>query len=536
MAAVAAAQTAPEPPVFQSTTRVVQVNVVVHGRDRKPVGDLKKEDFQLSEDGKPQQISFFSVERGNKLSQPNFNLPRNVFSNRVGERIAVPTSVTVILLDMLNTSWADQIYARRQVSKFLSQIQPGDRVALYALGKGLHVLHDYTTDASELVANLNSSRAGLLPDLESSTVAQDRVAEAEDGLIPAELLATEVRMADFIAANRVLNTLKSIEAIAEHLAAVPGRKSLVWVSGGFPLMIGFDEISESATINAGINRETRTFFDKTERTVRALNHANVALYPVDARGLMTDVRNAASNRTNRSTSAWTPPHLDTMSLLADRTGGKAYYNSNDIAGAVREVFIDAEVTYTIGYYSNAAKLDGKFRDVKVKVNRPGMNVRHRKGYFALADLSRTDDAKVKEEMRDAMWSPLDATAVAVNARVDRLPGGKLSIYVQIEPDTCVMEQKNGRYHGRLDIGLGLKDDRGRSMSGRSDTLNLQLLPKTFAETQKKGILYHQAMDLVPNATALRVVVRDATSGLSGSITIPLSKVEMAAAPVTEPRP
>lgn len=521
---MAAAQPASDPPVFRSTTRVVQVNIVVHGKDRRPVADLKKADFQLWENGKPQQISFFAVEHGNKLSQPKLNLPKNVFSNRLGEQIAVPTSVTVIVLDMLNTTWADQVYARRQVSKFLGQIQPGDRVALYVLGRGLRVLHDYTTDASELVAKISGSRAGLLPDVEASSVAQDRVADAEDGLIPARLLEAEIRMADFIAGNRVLNTLKSLEAIAEHLAAVPGRKSLVWVSGGFPLMIGFDQISESVTLNSEVRRDQRTFFDETERTIRALNHANVAIYPVDARGLMTDPRIAASNRTMRSLSAWAPPNLDTMSMLADRTGGKAYYNTNDIAGAVREVFTDAEVTYTLGYYSNKPELDSRFREIKVKVNRPGASVRHRRGYFAMADMSVTDENKMKQEMRDAVWSPLDATALAINARVDRLPEDKLSVVVQVDPATCVLEQKDGRYHGRLDFALALKDETGKSLGGRTDTVRMQLLPSTFEEIQNKGILYRQVMDFVPAASSLRIVVRDASSALAGSITVPLSNV------------
>ncbi len=110
------------PVVFKSTTRLVQVNVVVHDHKGEPISDLKKEDFTVSEKGKPQQIAFFSMESSDKLASPPAKLPPNIFSNRLQERTGVPASVTVLLLDSLNTKWEDQTYARKQVVKFLEQV------------------------------------------------------------------------------------------------------------------------------------------------------------------------------------------------------------------------------------------------------------------------------------------------------------------------------------------------------------------------------------------------------------------------------
>jgi VWFA-related protein len=510
-------------PTFQSTTRLVQVNVVVHGKDRKPVEGLTKGDFTVLEKGKPQRIAFFNVVKSNQRATRNVQLPQNVFSNRFGDKASAPASVTVILLDSLNTKWEDQAYARQQVVKFLQQIQPGDRVAIYSLGRGLQILHDYTTDSAALIERLNRWKGANLPDLEASAVNRD------DPLIQAlsdDGLAAEQRMANFFARNKVLNTLTALESIGEHLASVPGRKSLIWVSGGFPLMIGFDDMETALEKAESAMQDRETFFDELEKTLRALNHGDVAIYPVDARGLMVNPQFSASTRGSTAPlKPWTPPYLDTMNVLADRTGGKAFYNRNDLDRAIREVFDDTALTYTLGYYSDRPELDGKFRELKVRVNRPGVNVRARKGYFALADMRTDDEKTIKAEMKTAVWSPLDGTAVAVNARVDKLQdGSKASVLVQIDPSTTTLVQNGDRWAGRVDIAMVFKAEDARQLAGITDTLQLSLTKETYLKVLKSGIIYRKQMDVPAASRSLRIVVRDAPSGLSGSLTVPMTQV------------
>lgn len=526
-------------PTFRTTTRLVQVNVVVHGRDKKPAEGLSKDDFTILEKGRPQKIAFFQMVRANKIAAPASKLPQNIFSNHFGDKANVPSSVTVILLDSLNTEWSDQVYARMQVIKFLKQIQPGDRVALYSLGRGLHILHDYTTDASALVERLGRFRGNNLPDLAASTVNTDDPlvqALSEDGM------ANEQRMANFFARNKVLNTLQALEAIGQHLASVPGRKSLVWVSGGFPLMIGFDDMDTAASDGApAAMQERETFFDELEHTLRALNHADVAVYPVDARGLMVDPLFSASTRGSTARpKIWSPKYHDTMNVLADRTGGKAYYNRNDLDGAVREVFQDTAVTYTVGFYSDHPEMDGKFREIKVKVNKPGMNVRTRKGYFAFADMKADDEKTITSEIRNAVWSPLDATAVSVNARVDRVgpgTGDTAQVVVQIDPTTTTLNQSGDRWIGRVDVAMVFKDEEARPLMGSTETLSLNLTKDTYLKVLKTGILFRKSVPLPPKSRSLRIVVRDAPSGLSGSLTVPMSTVALfVPPPPAKPKP
>jgi hypothetical protein len=215
-----------------------------------------------------------------------------------------------------------------------------------------------------------------------------------------------------------------------------------------------------------------------------------------------------------------------MDVLADRTGGKAYYNRNDIDRAVREVFEDGQVTYTLGYYPSEPKLDGSFRDIKVKVNRPGIEVRHRKGYFSFEDLKVEDARAIKADLKNAVWSPLDATAVALNARVDLdRERNVYRIVAQVDPHTVTLLQKGDRWAGRIDFVFVQKGKDGRQLQGAvAHTLELSLTKETYLEGLKRGLMFHKSMPAIEGATSLRIVARDALSGLAGSITVALGKV------------
>ena len=275
------AQTPQAPPVLRVSTRLVQVSVVVHDSHGEPVSDLKKEDFTITERGKPQPISFFSMVSADRAAAPSATLPPHIFSNVFTERSGVPTGVTVVLLDLLNTSWTDQIYARKALMKFLGQIQPQDRIAIFALGRrSLTLLHDYTTDSASLLARLKKANGEIPSDLDASTLNSDTQEDLQSLGLDA-LADANQREADFFTAGRVVNTLSTLQAIAQHLSGLPGRKNLIWLSGGFPLTIGFDEMPA-----IGSTRDRRTFTQEMDAAVRALNNSGVAVYPVDARGLM----------------------------------------------------------------------------------------------------------------------------------------------------------------------------------------------------------------------------------------------------------
>ncbi len=523
-----------EPPVVRVTTRLVQVNVIVQDKKGEPVTDLTRDDFTLLDQGQPQIVSTFSVESLRTLpaAQP---APPNVFSNRFEQKTHTPTSVTVILLDGLNTRFEDMAYARAQIIKFLGQLQPQDRVALYTLTTRLTVLHDFTSDATSLLRALERSKGHVSTELAASEPepANPTGIDALDEF----LTAANQRLADFYTMNRVGRTAGTLEDIANHLARLPGRKNLVWVSGSFPFSIGLDTPFTPETAS----QERRTFSEEIERAARALNNANMAIYPVDARGLMgpsfttraPTFRPGQQGPTGRRPNALgrirlSPDraNIDTMNILADRTGGRAFYNTNDIQGSVRRAIEDSRVTYVLGFYPTHGNWDAKFREIKVQVKRPGLHLRYRRGYLALPEV--TFDSKKREVlMRAAVDSPLDDTSLGLQARlhVVDVPGAmtlKTELLVYSRDLTLVAQ--GDRWAGAVDVLFVQRGADGKELAGELKTLNLNLVRETYDEIMKKGLGLTRSLPLAPGAAQLRVVVRDVSSGSIGSLTIPLTKL------------
>src|SRR5215831_10038510 len=270
--------------VLKVTTRLVQISVVVHDKNGMPVRDLTKEDFALFDKGQEQKILFFSKESS---EVPLVNAPPlepGVVSNRFANFTSggqkhlapLPTSLTVILLDGLNTSFTDQHYAKEALIKFLNQIQPGDRVAIYTLTNGLRVLHDFTSDTESLLSALAKHR-----NQESSALSASSYDDANTGddNLDAFLDLSNDAIANFYQARRVETTLSALEAIAHHLAGMPGRKNLIWLSGGFPAIVG-------QNVDGSLSNDFQTYSDQIKRAMRTINDIGLAIYPVDARGLM----------------------------------------------------------------------------------------------------------------------------------------------------------------------------------------------------------------------------------------------------------
>jgi VWFA-related protein len=527
---VIAAQTTPAPPepVLRSTTRLIQLNVIVHDKHGQPVRDLKKEDFTVLDNGKPQAVSIFSMDSNAVLPQVA-KLAPNVFTNQLHQRSAVPSSVTVILLDELNTNYEDKQWAKQQVVKFLGTIHPEDRVAIYVLGRGLRVLHDFTTDSSDLLRKLSKYNGGILP--EGVSASDNSFGPDSGGQFDGWMNGTggvSGAEADFYTINRVEGTLHAIDFIANHLASLPGRKNLIWVSGGFPLQIGFESI-EAMT---DPSRQQRSFGPEVERTINALNEGNVAIYPVDSRGLVAPMQFSAANRridnTPKLSMGPIVEHQQTMSMLADRTGGHAYYNTNDLAKAIRDAVDDSALTYTIGFYPEGGAHDGKFHKLQVKTTVAGTNVRYRKGYFDTEE--KPQDVKARRvELRDAVWSPIDASAMGLLVQVappDPAHPTDLNVYVRVDPAAIGLTANGNLQDGALDFLFIQKNEQGKQFNGSDDTVTLTLKPESAQKLRKEGLIYHKLVAKLPQATQLRVVVRDASSGTLGSVTVPFSQLKL----------
>jgi len=529
LAAAALLAAGQEPPPLRVTTHLVQVNVVVHDHKGEPVAGLTQDDFVLLDENKPQRIAFFSMEGAGPSTAPARTLPPNYFTNRLEYRSLAPGSVTAILFDALNTAWEDQVYSKNQLVKFLGQVRPQDRFALYVLGRDLRVLHDFTTDTRSLLRVLARHRNAPSPELEAS-----EPAPADTGVEELDnwLNESSQMLADFVKINRARQTLDAIEAIAHHLSRVPGRKNLVWISAGFPFSIGFDDLEELREAN----RQRRHFADEIERTARALNDANLAIYPVDARGLVGPDEFRASVRQaprrpgqgGGGTSRRMWQTQETMLALAERTGGDAYYNRNDLDKGIRQAVEDARITYVLGYYPAHDTWDGRFRKLKVQVRRKGLEVRCRTGYFAFQEQKETPRER-DQVLREAVQTPLDATGIGLLVRVeaDTPPRpNRWKVYTVVDPRTVVLENHGDRWVGTLDLLFVQQAPDGRSLRAVRDTLTLRLTRDTYERALREGAVLVKVLDVLPAAAQLRLVVRDPASGNLGAVSIPTGRVKL----------
>ena len=540
-----------EPPVIKVSTRLIQVGVVAHDRDGNPVGDLLKSDFEIFDDGKRRDAAFFSLERRAQRVEP-LRLPLNTFSNRIGTQAS--TNATVILLDGLNTNIRDQAYAKPQVVSFLKQIEPSDRVGIFALGQQLRVLHDLSTDASSLIAALSSykGRAGsellaselptealkrgdlapgktpTVPGMPAGGGASNAAADLADKFFQEFVQEASRRPAVFYLEQRVRWTARGLQTIGRYLAGIPGRKSLIWVSASFPLTVGFEDALDTGSPS----REWRTFRGEMEEATRTLNEANVAVYPVDARGLAPpgglDVEGrlfpSQPGRLARGVPIYTPAprNLDVLHLLAERTGGKAFYNTNDIGSAVRAALKDSEVTYTLGFYANSEKLDGKFHDIKVRVKRKGVRVRHRKGYVARNE-AVFDTKQRSDEIRQLLHAPIDATTIGIYVRhePDAEETGSVKLTIRVDASDITLEPNGERRQGKLNIVIAQKDLEGEILATESQTLDLNLTQRNYESITRDGaMLLWKTVEPNPEVAEFRVVIVDHPSNTMGSLRVP----------------
>jgi VWFA-related protein len=515
--AAAAAQEAPQEPqqTLSVTTRLIELSVVAETEDGRPAFGLHQEDFTLQDNGQQQKIAFFSVESTKGRRPPSGAVPPNVFSNRFERLGSYPVNATVVLFDALNTQLTDQVYARKQIIEFLEQLRPDDLVAVYVVGRGPRVLQDF-----------NGDPAGLLETLANFKGAQDPSLDAplyDPSLTPgihfdSWLGELNFNLVEHFDRDRAFRTARSLVAIARHLERLPGRKNLIWVSGSFPLSVGGDSIP----LTARAARGSRARWPEQQRVVRALTKANLAVYPVDARGLLGPEEFSAER-----TAIVHQPRLaeqakfSTMRTLAERTGGRAFYNSNDLAGAFRRAADDSRLTYVLGYYPSDDNWDGKFRKTRVEVERPDVKLHYRRGYFALPDEPKNREYR-EETLEAAMFSPVEASGLGLTVRADLSERNELDLFIGVDPRDITFQPKESEWECELDIWLVQLDRREKHLDTIARTNKLRLGQLDYERIMRtRGLVLPEKLKPSKKALLVRVMVRDVDSGTLGSVTIPM---------------
>lgn len=336
---------AQSPAVIRATTRLVVVDVVALDEKGQPITDLTADDFTVKEDGVQQKVSDFSSHHPAGTSIPVRAMASNIISN--APQYSSNSCLNVILLDAINTDFSSHAYAQEMLEKYLEtnpSIQP---TAVFALEGKLTMLHDFTTDTKvlrDVVAHFQFQGPTHIPDVYAAASPFQRRGSFQ-----------------ITARGRQL-TAQSMLFLARSLAGYPGRKNLIWLSEGFPINL-FPEVG-----GGGALVTIEDYSPLAERIADELMNAQVALYPIDAAGVSINDR--------------FPAHT-AMESMSDRTGGKTFFNRNDIDMGIRTSIDDGATYYTLEYYPANRVWDRKFRNIELKLDRPNAKLSYRRGYFAI---------------------------------------------------------------------------------------------------------------------------------------------------------
>jgi VWFA-related protein len=555
--------------VFQANARIVVLDVVVSGKNRRPLTGLQKQDFVLSEDGHPQSITHFEEHTG---AQPlEVNPPDqtpNIFTNI--PRVKPSDSVTVLLFDSLNTPLDDQRYARAQMLKYLKKPDPGRRIAIFALGTQLRLLQSFTDDPGLLTAAINNRKNGAAPEtspLLESTAETAAAQETIDALMVHEPDAA-ANMQQFFAEQgstrsetRLKLTLEALQELAAYLGGIPGRKNVAWFSGAFPVAIFPDSALPD---EFGAQRDDQEEVRKTNALLAA---AQVAIYPIAPEGVATDSVYSAGADSRLTQQQLSNPQQEpqqrnanhaAMDLIATGTGGAAFYGTNSLTDALDRVTSHGSYFYTLTYTSTNPATDGKFRKIQVQLAHPGYQLAYRRGYYA-------DDAKSVQAAAQPAAMPLSrflgpgmpaSTQIPLTLRVMRgaapakagpssasghapvgnpgqggdnpnLKGALTRYMVDLMIPAAGLRWRSapdGHRRVNLEAALIVYNQEGKAVNWMLRQINLNPDAAHYTLAQSSGVNLYLEIDAPDDAVSLRGGIYDLNANLAGTLEIPLSAV------------
>lgn len=552
---------------FSVTSRIVVLDVVVlnHG---KPVCGLKKQDFRILEDRRQQPVDFFQNhcgharhENAGQAMPAASPLPPHTYDNLPITRAT--DSVTVLLLDGLNTQVADSQYLRLQMIQYLKNLPAGRRIAIFALGSKLRMLQGFTTDPRMLLAAISGPQAtapgSLVPAANHIMTERAELDTLEAAHVPPD---TIMAMQDFMSDSdtqetsmRVGMTLQALQEMGRYLGGIPGRKNLIWFSGSFPL--DFYSDVETPALNTYIVN-TGSFQDRLKATAALLAAARVAVYPVDVRGLLMDPmfdaeqpgENGDPLRFAHDTKMADLQRIEehgTMNVLAKETGGRAVYESNALQAAVADALSDGDNFYTVAYRPQNARFNGAWRKIKVSLDANAATGKYtllyRDGYYATNGMlaEQTGDTGARQVFGAAMEDGIPPSSqILFKARVvapdGHAPFGPILGQNQNLKDPVaryvidyaislehvhLAVSPQGVHAGRLLVEAMAYSDDGKTVNWISNMAPIELAPAAWRTFAEDGLQFHQVLDLPKGTIQLRLGIYDPASGNLGTLEIPL---------------
>jgi len=513
---------------FKTETKLVVVNVTVKDKQGKPITSLKKDDIEIYEDGVKQNLAVFELEQlSNDLLTPvartgaaPATLEERVPAAPAGQAVTTAASATPVrhqdkrlvglFFDFSNMPQADQLRAKDAAVDFISkQMTTSDLVSIMVYGNRFDVLEDFTDDRDRLLSRLQKLSFG-----EGAGLADAAATSADEGDDSGGFVAADTEF-------NVFNTdrkLTALEDATKKLAAYPEKKALIYFSSGLSLT-GIENQSQlRATVNSAVR-------------------ANVAFYPVDARGLVaTSPVGDASASSGRGTGAFTGSKQagnrsaaqgsqDTLYTLASDTGGKAMIDSNDLSLGIRQAQQDISSYYILGYYSTNAAEDGKFRKISVKLAskelQASAKVDFRNGYYASKVFSKFNSGDKERQLEEALTlgDPVSEIPLALEVDYFRVAQNRylVPVSVKIPGSVVALAKKGGKQSTDLDFILQVRESpSGRLVQTVRDNITVKLTDQDASQLEHRNLQYDTGPTLQSGKYNLRFLARENQTGKMGT--------------------
>src|SRR5215467_11848609 len=518
------------PVVFKSSTSLVVLDVTVKDRSGKDISGLKKEDFVVLEDGKPQNISVF--ERQTLDGEPLPALPAQLATRPAKEapkpaeakpavakaqtiNTAAPGKIQyqdkrlmVMFFDFSSMPPVDQIRAQKAALKFLNtQMTASDLVSIMTFANALEVKQDFTADRDLLTQTIKSFQIGAGSDLSAVAATGDDTTGEDNGdaFVPDD---TEFN---------IFNTdmkLAALESAAKMLANLPEKKALVYFSSG---------VSKTGVENQSQLRST----------VNAAVRANVAFYPIDARGLTADPPGGdASHATSRGSGMFSGQaqgsqrekmndQQETLVTLASDTGGKALLDNNDLSMGLVEAQNAVRSYYIVGYYSSNDKSDGKYRKLQVKIaSQPQAKLDFRSGYFGPKTFGNFTSADKETQLSEALMMGDPITDLPLALEIDYFRVSRttyfIPIAVKIPGSEISFARKGTNETTEFDFIGQVRDSKGKLVANVRDGIKVKLDAANAAQAGRRSFEYDTGFTLPPGDYRLKFLARENQSGKMGT--------------------
>jgi VWFA-related protein len=533
---------------FKVRVNLVQVRVVVRTAKGELVADLKKEDFEVYDQGKLQPITTFGVETAETRRKRTEEAAKTQqgMADAAGEKIALPERFVALVFDDIHLTQEDATFVRVSAKKLIDGMTPTERIGIF--GTSEQVSLEYTNDKAALERTLNQivprPKMGKVNDITncpdvSHYMADQSINKSDPivfGVVVSETLQCMFQgnpqmtmQAQSIARSSLQEALvagdtdneftyRALDDVIRRLASMPGERVLVLASPGFLL--------------------STQFLDEMGIIDRA-NMAKVVINTVDARGLYTpdvlpdvsrpntDLPQTAPYKVQYRTEEQTE-NAYVLGDFAAATGGTFFHNSNDVAGGLARAGLTPDVSYILGFSPQNEKMDGKYHTIKVAITeKRKYTIQARRGYYAP---KKVDDPKeqAKAEIQEAVFSQDEIQELPLDFQTQYFKTGDTSAHVsvvsKIDPKGIHFRKADGRNYDDLTVATVVFDENGNFVTGGEKILEMRLLDKTYDRLSHTGIVMKSSFDLKPGKYIVREVVRDSEgaqmAAKSGAVVIP----------------